>query len=382
MALKKKPEARAESREAAQKPSRMPKGQTGTPQSRSPKQQAALNSKTEWQRRDRQRRALAKREELTRAPLSLCWAPLVVLASDPGTQGLLMTEEEELPHEGWEFPHDEEGVEGQMDELGAAPLTTPPSTSPPPPSLPPMSPPPPSPPPPSPPLPSPPLLSPPPPSRPPLSQPPPAIAITAKPAAAITAAPATLITATPEWVQTTLILQFPANLLEMLLKLCGVRGRTNLARTCHDVHAVRALQQMKAADAEERRQRVQDAFETRRAYPVGTLAWGSPLAHGALPRHLDDHELFVVVSCPKNSRDDFRLGWLREYDGQPLIIASIATGQLRKTCSMALRVGEHAHSLPPHLHHLEYDVVLLRKGHVAAVKHMFAKRHRSVMYSN
>jgi len=360
----------------------MPKGQTGTPQSRSPKQQAALNSKTEWQRRDRQRRALAKREELARAPRSLCWAPPVVLAPDLGTHRLLMTEEEELPHEGWEFPHDEEGVEGQMDELGAAPLTTPPSTSPPPPSLPPMSPPPPSPPPPSPPLPSPPLLSPPPPSRPPLSQPPPAIAITAKPAAAVTAAPATLITATPEWVQTTLILQFPADLLEVLLKLCGVRGRTNLARTCHDVHAVRALQQMKAADAEERRQRVQDAFETRRAYPVGTLAWGSPLAHGALPRHLDDHELFVVVSCPKNSRDDFRLGWLREYDGQPLIIASIATGQLRKTCSMALRVGEHAHSLPPHLHHLEYDVVLLRKGHVAAVKHMFAKRHRSVMYSN
>ena len=360
----------------------MPKGKTGTPQSRSPKQQAALNSKTEWQRRDRQRRALAKREELARAPRSLCWAPLVVLASDPGTQGLLMTEEEELPHEGWEFSDDEERVEGQMDELVAAPLTTPPSTSPPPPSLPPMSPPPPSPPPPSPPLPSPPLLSPPPPSRPPLSPPPPAIAIPAKPAAAVTAAPTTLITATPEWVQTTLILQFPADLLEMLLKLCGVRGRTNLARTCHDVHAVRALQQMKAADAEERRQRVQDAFETRQVYPVGTLVWGSPLAHSALPRHLDDHELFVVVSCPKNSRDDFHLGWLPDDDGQPLIIASIATGQLLKTCSMALRVGEHAHSLPPHLHHLEYDVVLLRKGHVAAVKHMFTKRHRSVMYSN
>jgi hypothetical protein len=142
-------------------------------------------------------------------------------------------------------------VAGQIDV--AAP-TPPPPSSPPPPSLPPLSPPPPSPPPPSPPPPSPPPLSPPPPSPPPPSPPPPALAaITAEPAA-VTAAPATLVTATPELlVQTTLISQFPADLLEMLLQLCGVRGRTNLARTCQDVCMPSGLStQMNTADAERR----------------------------------------------------------------------------------------------------------------------------------
>jgi hypothetical protein len=357
-----------------------PKGQNGTPPRRSPQQQAALDRKNERQRQGRQRRALAKREELARAPrppsFTFCWAPPVVLAPGAGTRDLLMTEE--VPHEGWDFSDDEERVAGQIDVAAPPP---PPPSSPPPPSL--LSPPPPSPPPPSPPPPSPPPLSPPPPSPPPPSPPPPALAaITAQPAAAAAAAPATLVTATPELlVQTSLILQFPADLWQMLLRLCGVRGRTNLARTCHDVHAVRALQQMNTADEEERRQRVQDASETRRAHPVGTLAWGSPLAHGAMPRHLEDHELFVVVSCPKNSRDDFRLGWLPDDNGQPLIIASIATGQFRKTCSTALRVGEHERSLPPHLRHLEYDAWLLRKGNVAALRHMFAKRRRGVTFS-
>jgi hypothetical protein len=78
----------------------MPKGQSGTPQRRSPNQQAALDRKTERQRQGRQRRALAKREELARAPRppSFCWAPPVVLAPGAGTRDLLMTEE--VPHEG------------------------------------------------------------------------------------------------------------------------------------------------------------------------------------------------------------------------------------------------------------------------------------------
>jgi hypothetical protein len=37
--------------------------------------------------------------------------------------------------------------------------------------------------------------------------------------------------------------------------------------------------------------------------------------------------------------------------------------------------------LPPHLRHLEYDAWLLRKGNVAALRHMFAKRRRGVTFS-
>ena len=79
-----------------------PKGQNGTPPHRSPQQQAALDRKNERQRQGRQRRALAKREELARAPrppsFTFCWAPPVVLAPGAGTRDLLMTEE--VPHEG------------------------------------------------------------------------------------------------------------------------------------------------------------------------------------------------------------------------------------------------------------------------------------------
>ena len=172
-----------------------PKGQNGTPPRRSPQQQAALDRKNERQRQGRQRRALAKREELARAPrppsFTFCWAPPVVLAPGAGTRDLLMTEE--VPHEGWDFSDDEERVAGQIDVAAPPP---PPPSSPPPPSL--LSPPPPSPPPPSPPPPSPPPLSPPPPSPPPPSPPPPALAaITAEPAAAVTATPATLSSPPP-----------------------------------------------------------------------------------------------------------------------------------------------------------------------------------------
>jgi len=184
-------------------------------------------------------------------------------------------------------------------------------------------------------------------------------------------------------VQTTLILQFPADLLEMLLQLCGVRGRTNLARTCHDVHAVRALQQMNTADAEERRQRVQDAFETRRANPVGTLAWGSPLAQGAMPRHLDDHQLLVVVSCPKNSGDDFCLGWLPDDDGQPLIIGCEHRHRTVPKDLLHRPEGRRACKLlaTPSASLGIRSLASLRTGIVAALSHMFAKRRRGVTYS-
>ena len=93
----------------------------------------------------------------------------------------------------------------------------------------------------------------------------------------------------------------------------------------------------------------------------------------------------VVVCCPTNARDDFRLGWLQNDEGQPLIQASIAHRKFRATCSRALRVGQHTSSLPTHLHHVEYvDVFLLRKGLLAALRHMHAKRdsprRRGVLY--
>jgi hypothetical protein len=223
-------------------------------------------------------------------------------------------------------------VAGQIDV--AAP-TPPPPSSPPPPSLPPLSPPPPSPPPPSPPPPSPPPLSPPPPSPPPPSPPPARLS--------------------SHYGRTRRRHRRPRHPRHRHPRVIGA-DYTHLAVPCRPVgnaapamrsqgahqpgshvprrvHAVRALHANEHGGCrEERRQRVQDAFETCRANPVGTLAWGSPLAHGAMPRHLDDHQLLVVVSCPKNSRDDFCLGWLPDDDGQPLIIASIATGQFRKTC--------------------------------------------------
>ena len=101
----------------------------------------------------------------------------------------------------------------------------------------------------------------------------------------------------------------------------------------------------------------------------------------ALPGGLD--ALLGLKAVPVNVLKELlcRLGWLPDDDGQPLIIASIATGQFRKTCSTALRVGEHERSLPPHLRHLEYDALLLRKGIVAALSHMFAKRRRGVTFS-
>ena len=82
----------------------------------------------------------------------------------------------------------------------------------------------------------------------------------------------------------------------------------------------------------------------------------------------------VVVCCPTNARDDFRLGWLQNDEGQPLIQASIAHRKFRATCSRALRVGQHTSSLPTHLHHMEYDVFLLRKRLLAASCPMHAKR--------
>ena len=102
----------------------------------------------------------------------------------------------------------------------------------------------------------------------------------------------------------------------------------------------------------------------------------------ALPGGLD--ALLGLKAVPVNVLKELlcRLGWLPDDDGQPLIIASIATGQFRKTCSTALRVGEHERSLPPHLRHLEYDALLLsRKGIVDALSHMFAKRRRGVTFS-
>ena len=51
-----------------------------------------------------------------------------------------------------------------------------------------------------------------------------------------------------------------------------------------------------------------------------------------------------------------------------------------KTCSTAPRGKEHARSLPRHLHHLKYDVCLLREGLLAFLHPMHAKR-RGVTYS-
>ena len=101
----------------------------------------------------------------------------------------------------------------------------------------------------------------------------------------------------------------------------------------------------------------------------------------ALPGGLD--ALLGLKAVPVNVLKELlcRLGWLPDDDGQPLIIASIATGQFRKTCSTALRVKEHARSLPPHLHHLKYDVCLLREGLLAFLRPMHAKRRRGVTYS-
>ena len=106
-----------------------------------------------------------------------------------------------------------------------------------------------------------------------------------------------------------------------------------------------------------------------------------PGGRDALPGGPD--ALLGLKAVPVNVLKELlcRLGWLPDDDGQPLIIASIATGQFRKTCSTALRVGEHERSLPPHLRHLEYDALLLRKGIVDALSHMFAKRRRGVTFS-
>ena len=182
------------------------------------------------------------------------------------------------------------------------------------------------------------------------------------------AALTTLVTTAPEAAQTTLLLRLPADEQELVLELCGVRARACLSLTCHALHALPFLWHLVKRAAEERQQRVQAALETREAHPVGTLTWGNPLARSPAraPCHRDDFELFIVVSCPTNSRDDFRLGWLPDEVGQPLIEASIGQKSFRASCSRALRAGQHTRSLPAHLRHMEYDVFLLRKGLLAA----------------
>ena len=181
---------------------------------------------------------------------------------------------------------------------------------------------------------------------------------------ALTTPVTTLATAAPDVTQTTLLLQFPADEQGLVIELCGVRARACLSLTCHALHALPLLRRLIKQAAEERQRRVLDALETRQENPVGTLTWGNPLARGParVPRHRDDFSLFIVVSCPTNARDDFCLGWLPDDEGQPLIQASIGQKRFRDTCSRALRVDQHTLSLPTHLHDMEYDVFLLRKG--------------------
>ena len=185
---------------------------------------------------------------------------------------------------------------------------------------------------------------------------------------ALTTPVTTLVTAAPDVTQTTLLLQFPADEQGLVIELCGVRARACLSLTCHALHALPLLRRLIKQAAEERQQerqrRVLDALDTRQANPVGTLTWGYPLARGParVPRHRDDFSLFIVVSCPTNARDDFCLGWLPDDEGQPLIQASIGQKRFRDTCSRALRVDQHTFSLQTHLHSMEYDVFLLRKG--------------------
>ena len=181
---------------------------------------------------------------------------------------------------------------------------------------------------------------------------------------ALTTPVTTLATAAPDVTQTTLLLQFPADEQGLVIELCGVRARACLSLTCHALHALPLLRRLIKQAAEERQRRVLDALETRQENPVGTLTWGYPLARGParVPRHRDDFSLFIVVSCPTNARDDFCLGWLPDDEGQPLIQASIGQKRFRDTCSRALRVDQHTLSLPTHLHDMEYDVFLLRKG--------------------
>ena len=70
---------------------------------------------------------------------------------------------------------------------------------------------------------------------------------------------------------------------------------------------------------------------------------------------------------------DYRIGWLPDEEGGPLVAASIAPSKFRKTCFIALKVGEPADFLPPHMHDLEEDVYLLRQGLIDHLPHLCPK---------
>ena len=114
--------------------------------------------------------------------------------------------------------------------------------------------------------------------------------------------------------------------------------------------------------------------------PAGTVLHGCPLAHGPSPRHREDFDAFIVVARPTNAMGDYRIGWLPDEEGGPLVAASIAPSKFRKTCFIALKVGEPADFLPPHMHDLEEDVYLLRQGLIDHLPHIYSQRTLRVPY--
>jgi len=94
------------------------------------------------------------------------------------------------------------------------------------------------------------------------------------------------------------------------------------------------------AVASERR-RVQ--AEVRRAYPLGAIVFGAPLARGSAVE--SDYDLRIIVSAPANDRDDYLLGHMTV--GGTFGVASVGQRGLPTTFTVVLEATEACLPHPP-----------------------------------